>query len=65
MEEEAEEHPGEGASSEPKKAKEKNKRHGEESDEEEPSITVRQPLKMTEIQGSRKKFTQRLNETLL
>ena len=65
VEEEVEEDPGEGTSSEPRKAKAKTKRHGEESDEEEISITVCQPLKMTEIQSSRKEFTRRLNETLV
>ena len=57
VEEEVEGDPGEGTSSEPRKAKAKTKRHGEESDEEEISITVRRPLKMTEIQSSRKEFT--------
>ena len=52
-EEEVEEDPGERTSSEPRKAKAKTKRHGGESDEEEISITVRRPLKMTEIQSSR------------
>ena len=56
-EEEVEEGPGEGPSSEPpssRKAAGKIKRHGKESDEEGVSITtVRRPLKMTEIQGSR------------
>ena len=65
MEEEVEEDPGEGTSSEPRKAKAKNKRHEEESDEEEISITVRQPLKMTEIQSSRKEFERCPNETLV
>ena len=66
-EEEVEEDPGKGPSSEPpssRKATGKIKRHGKESDEEGVSITtVRRPLKMTEIQGSRKEFTRRLNET--
>ena len=62
-EEEVEEDPGEGLSSEPRKAKAKTKRHGEESDEEEISLTVRQPLKMTKIQGSGKEFTWRPNKT--
>ncbi|XP_031448717.1 uncharacterized protein LOC116228742 [Phasianus colchicus] len=56
VEEEVEKDPGEGPSSEPpssRKAKGKTKRHAEESDEEEVSITTRRPLKMTEIQGSR------------
>ena len=65
MEEEVEEGPGEGTSSEPRKAKANTKRHEEDSDEEEISITVRQPLKMTEIQGSRKEFTRCTNETLV
>ena len=59
-EEEGEEDPGEGPSSEPpplRKAKGKTKRHAEESDKEEVFITTRWPLKMTEIQGSRKEFT--------
>ncbi|XP_048786349.1 uncharacterized protein LOC125686424 [Lagopus muta] len=67
-EEEEEEDPGEGPSSEPppsRKAKAKTKRHAEESDEEEVSITTRRPLKMTEIQGSRKEFTRRLNESIV
>ncbi|XP_052520751.1 uncharacterized protein LOC128071766 [Tympanuchus pallidicinctus] len=67
-EEEVEEDPDEGPSSEPppsRKAKGKTKRHAEESDEEEVSITTRRPLKMTEIQGSRKEFTRRPNETLV
>jgi len=53
VEEEVEEDPGEGTSSEPRKAKAETKRHEEDSDEEEISITVRRPLKMTEIQSSR------------
>ena len=57
VEEEVEEDPGEGTSSEPRKAKAKTKRHEEESDEEEISITVRRPLKMAEIQSSRREFT--------
>ena len=65
MEEEVEEDPGKGTSSEPRKAKAKTKRHGEESNEEEISITVRRPLKMTEIQSSRKEFTRGPNETLV
>lgn len=65
MEGEVEEAPGEETSSLPRKAKAKTKRHEEESDEEEISITVRRPLKMTEIQSSRKEFTRRLNETLV
>ena len=67
-EEEVEEDPGEGPSSEPppsRKAKGKTKRRAEESDEEEVSITTRRPLKMTEIQGSRKEFTRHPNETLV
>jgi len=65
VEEEVEEDPGEGTSSEPRIAKTKTKRHEEESDEEEISITVRRPVKMTEIQSSRKEFSWRLNETLV
>ena len=65
VEEEGEEDPGQGPSSEPRKAKAKTKRQEEETDEEEVSITVRRPLKMTEIQSSRKEFTRRSNETLL
>ena len=65
VEREVEEDPGEGTSSEPRKAKAKTKRHEEESDEEGISITVHQPLKMTEIQSSRKEFTRRPNETLV
>ena len=64
-EEEVEEDPGQGASSEPRKAKAKTKRHGEASDEEEVSISVCRPLKMTEIQGSRKEFTRHPNKTLV
>lgn len=65
-EEEVKEDPGKGASSESRKAKAKTKRHGEESDEEGVSITtVHQPLQMSEIQGSKKEFTQRPNETLI
>lgn len=64
-EEEAAEDPGEGSGSAPRKAKEKTKRHEEESDEEEISITVCRLLKLTEIQGSRKEFTQRQNKGLL
>ena len=67
-EEEVEEDPSEGPSSEPPssgKAKGKTKRHAEESDEEEVSVITRRPLKMTEIQGSRKEFTRRPNETLV
>ena len=64
-EEEVEGDPGQGASSEPRKAKAKTKRHGEASDEEEVSISVCRPLKMTEIQGSRKEFTRHPNKTLL
>lgn len=60
-EEEVEEDRGEWASSEPRKAKAKTKRHGEEGDV---SITIHRPLKMTEIQGSRKEFTQYPNKTL-
>lgn len=37
----------------------------EESDEEEISITVRRPLKMTEIQSSRKEFTRHPNGILV
>ena len=62
VEEEVEEDPGQGTSSEPRKAKAKSKRRGEESDEEEISITVRRPLKMTEIHSSRQEFTRRPNE---
>ena len=65
MKEEVEEDPGEGTSSEPRKAKAKTKRHEEDSDEEEISITVCRPLKMTEIQSSRKEFERRLNETVV
>ena len=68
-EEEVEEGPGEGPSSEPpssRKATGKIKRHGKESDEDGVSITtVHRPLKMTEIQGSRKEFTRCTNETLV
>ena len=68
-EEEVEEGPGEGPSSEPpssRKATGKIKRHGKESDEDGVSITtVRRPLKMTEIQGSRKELTWRSNKTLV
>ena len=56
VEEEVEEDPGEGTSSEPRKAKAKTKRHGGENDEEI-SLTVRRPLKMAEIQSSRREFT--------
>ena len=56
VEEEVEEDPGEGTSSEPRKAKAKTKRQEEDSDEEEISITVHRPLKMSEIQSSRKEF---------
>ena len=66
-EEEVEEGPGEGPSSEPpssRKATGKIKRHGKESDEDRVSIsTVRWPLKMTEIQGSRKELTRHPNKT--
>ena len=66
-EEEVEEDPGKGPSSEPpssRKATVKIKRHGKESDEERVSITtVRRPLKMTEIQGSRKELTRHPNKT--
>ena len=65
VEEEVEEDPGEGTSLEPRKAKAKTKRHEEDSDEEEISITVCQPLKMTESQSSRKEFTRPTNETLV
>ena len=65
MEEEVEEDPGEGTSSEPRKAKAKTKRHEEDSDEEEISITVRRPLKMSEIISSRKEFERRPNETVV
>ena len=67
-EEEEEEDPGEGPSSEPppsRKAKGKTKRHAEETDDEDILITTRRPLKMTEIQGSRKEFTRGPNETIV
>ena len=64
-EEVVEEDPGEGTSSEPRKAKAKTKRHEEDSDEEEISITVRRPLKMSEIISSRKEFERRPNETVV
>ncbi len=64
-EEVVEEDPGEGTSSEPRKAKAKTKRHEEDSDEEEISITVRRPLKMSEILSSRKEFERRPNETVV
>ena len=68
-EEEVEEGPGEGPSSEPpssRKATGKIKRHGKESDEDGVSITtVRRPLKVAEIQGSRKELTWRSNKTLV
>ena len=67
-EEEEEEDPGEGPSSEPppsRKAKGKTKRHAEETDDEDILITIRRPLKMTEIQGSRKEFTRGPNETIV
>lgn len=66
--EEVEEDTGEGPFPKPlssKKAMGKTKRHGEESEEEEVTIaTTRQPLKMTEIHGSRKEFIQHLNKTV-
>jgi len=66
---EAEEDPGKGLSPKPpssRKATEKSKRHGEESEEEEVTVTtIHQPLKMTEIQGSRKEFIQHPNETVV
>ena len=68
-EEEVEEDPGKGPSSEPpssRKATGKIKRHGKESEEEGVSITtVHRPLKMTEIQGSRKELTRHPNKTLV
>ena len=58
--EEVEEDPGQGPSPKPpslRKAMEKTKRCGEESKEEEVTVTTtRRTLKMTEIQGSRKEF---------
>ncbi len=65
LEREVEEDPGEGTSSEPRKTKAQTKKHGEENHEEEISITVCRPLKITEIQGSRKEFTRCTNETLV
>ena len=64
-----EEDPGKGPSSKPpslRKATGKTKRHGGESEEEGfTGSTVHQPLKVTEIQGSRKEFTQRPNKTIV
>ena len=68
-EEEVEEDPGKGPSSEPpssRKATGKIKRHGKESDEDGVSITtVRRPLKVAEIQGSRKELPSHPNKTLV
>ena len=60
--EEAEEDPDEGPSTKPqslRKATGKTKRQEEESKEKEITVTTtHQPLKMTEIWGSRKEFAQ-------
>ena len=67
--EEVEEGPGKGPSPKPpspRKATEKTKRHGEESEEEGVTVTtIRRSLKMTEIQGIRKEFMQYPNETVV
>lgn len=67
--EEVREDAGEGHFRKPpssRKATEKLKRQREESEKEEVTVTTtRRPVKMTEIQGSRKEFTRRLNETLV
>lgn len=60
----AAEDPGAGHGAVPKKAKAKTKRHEEETDDEE-EITYCRPLKLTEIQGSRKEFTRRQDEGIL
>ena len=67
--EEVEEGPGKGPSPKPpssRKATEKSKRPGEESEEEGVIVTTfRRPLKMTEIHSCRKEFIQHLNETIV